>query len=428
MNLTPHLVARIPAPPSLGPALAAATAMALIPAALPLRAEGFRAPTTGAYGLGATGGRIAFVDDASAVFHNPANLVELDAWEAAAEPTFVHHSVRYESPAGATAETTDPWKVLPHFFAGGPIGDGRFAAGLGVSVPFGLSVDWEDGGPLRFVGSRYVQLKTINFNPSLAARLGDKVRIGVGIDAMWSELTLSQYYPWAFVAGVPGLPDGDLRAEGTGIGVSGNAGVTWQIAERHRLAATVRAPMDVEYQGDFRASGAPTVPGGNLLLPFESEIGFPTMVTLGYGIELSECLRLEANVEWLEFSRFQSLDLRVPGSLPGVPTSIRQDWKDTFTAGLAATWQFAQDWHARASYQFFETPVPDETFSNSIPDANQHAVALGIGWRHGRHRLDAAYSKVFYEDRTITGNQVPFFNGRWEFDVHLMSLGYGLTF
>lgn len=182
--------------------LSAAVTLAAGPA-LDAPAEGFRAPTAGTAGLGATGGRIAFIDDASAVFHNPANLVELPAWEAAAEPTFVYHSVRYESPAGNTAETTDPWKILPHFFAGGPIADGRFAAGLGVSVPFGLSVDWGNGDALRFAGSRYVQLKAINFNPSVAARLGDNVRIGAGFDAMWSEITLSQYYPWALVAGVP---------------------------------------------------------------------------------------------------------------------------------------------------------------------------------------------------------------------------------
>ncbi len=402
------------------------SALALTPASSP--AEGFRAPTTGAYGLGTTGGKIAFVDDASAVFHNPANLVELKSWEASLEPTFVHHSVRYESPTGATAETTDPWKILPHFFAGGPIGDGGLAAGLGISVPFGLSVDWGSGEALRYTGPRYVQLKTINFNPSLAYRITDGLQVGVGFDAMWSELTLSQYYPWAAVAGVPGLPDGDLRAEGTGVGYSGNAGITWTFLDRHRLAATIRAPMDVDYSGDFRASGAPTVPGGNLLLPFDSKIPFPTIVTVGYGIRITDTLRLEANVEWLEFSRFQDLPLQVPGSLPGVPASIPQDWRDTFTAGLGGTWNFAEDWHARASYQYFQTPVPDETYSPSIPDANQHAVSVGLGYRHGHHRLDFAYSRVFYEDREIVSNVNLFYLGRWEIDVHLASFAYGYSF
>lgn len=114
-----------------------------------LHAEGFRSPTTGSSGLATTGGRIAFVDDAaSAVFHNPANLVELPRWEAAAEPTFVHHSVEYESPTGARQSTTDPWKALPHLSPGGPLdADGRSAAlGVGLSVPL--------ASPCRRLGPR----------------------------------------------------------------------------------------------------------------------------------------------------------------------------------------------------------------------------------------------------------------------------------
>lgn len=393
-------------------------------------AEGFRSPTTGAAGLGTTGGRTVFIDDASAVFHNPANLLDLPRWEASLEPTIVYHSVRYESPTGASAETSDPWKVLPHFFVGGPLGDDdRVALGLGVSVPFGLSVDWGDlGGFERYTFPRYVQLKTINFNPSAAFRLAEGLNVGVGIDAMWSELTLSQHVPWSLLVGVPGLPEGDMRAQGNGVGFSANAAVTWEFLPRHHLAATVRAPMDVDYDGDLRATGAPGFPAGQVLLPFDSQIRFPTMVSFGYGFELSECLRLEANVEWLEFSRFESLPLRLPVALPGVPASVRQDWRDTFTAGLGGTWDVGGGWRLRASYQFFQTPVPEETFSPSIPDSDQHAVSIGASYRTGRHRFDLAYSRVFYEDREVRVNQDPAFLGRYEFDVHLFSAAYGFSF
>lgn len=369
-----------------------------------------------------------FVDDASAVFHNPANLVELSRWEAAAEPTIVHHSVSYESPSGATAETTDPWKLLPHFFAGGPALDGRAAFGLGISVPYGLSVDWGEGEALRYVAPRYVQLKTINFNPSAAFRLAEGLQAGVGLDVMYSELTLSQYTPWSLVAGVPGLPDGDLRAQATGVGVSGNAGISWDFLPCHRLAVTVRAPMDIDYDGDFRATEVPGVPSGNFLVPFNSEIRYPTIATFGYGVRVTDRVRVEANVEWLEFSRFDTLPLELGAPVPGVPAEARQNWDDTFTAGISGTWEFAEGWRFQASYQFFQSPVPDETFSPTIPDSDQHAVAVGIGYRHGRHRLGLAYSRVFYEDREITSNQNPFFVGRYEIDVHLLSAAYGFSF
>jgi len=408
-------------------ALVAPVAITAVLAPSPAPAEGFRSPTTGAAGLASTGGRIAFIDDASAVFHNPANLLELPRWEAAAEPTIVHHSVRYESPAGATHETTDPWKLLPHFFAGGPVTE-DISAGVGLSVPYGLSVDWEPEGALRYVGPRFVQLKTFNFNPSAAFRLPGGLRLGVGLDVMYSELTLSQYVPWSLTTGVPGLPDGDMRVQGTGVGVSGNAGLTWSFLERHRLAVTVRAPMDIDYTGDLRITQVPGAPGGDLLLPMESEIRYPTVVALGYGIELTDSVRAEANAEWLEFSRFESLPLKLPAPVPGVPSSVPQNWDDTFTLGASVTWDVGGGWRLRGSYQFFQTPVPDETYSPSIPDADQHAVAAGVGYRGGRHRFDLAYSRVFYEDREITQNINPAFLGRYEVDVHLISAAYGFSF
>lgn len=391
-------------------------------------AEGFRSPTTGAYGLGATGGRVAFVDDASAVFHNPANLLDLPRWEASAEPTLVHHSVSYESPTGARAATEDPWKLLPHFFTGGPLADDRIALGLGVSVPFGLSVDWGDGGAFHYTAPRYVQLKTMNFNPSAAFRLAEGLHLGVGLDAMYSELTLSQYFPWSLVAGVPGLPDGDMRGQGTGVGIGGNAGVTWQFAEHHRLAATVRTPMDVDYDGDFRSTNVPAALGGDNTRPFRSEIRFPTIVALGYGYEIAPGIKLEANAEWLEFSRFQTLPIELSPPHLLLPSEVRQEWRDTFTFGLGATWQINDTWRLLASYQHFQTPVPDQTLSPSIPDADQNAVSVGVGFRQGRHRLNLSYSRVFYDDRTITENQNPAYLGRFEMEVHLISAAYGFGF
>jgi hypothetical protein len=40
-------------------------------------AEGFRNPPAGAFNLGRAGGRIAQIDDSSAVAQNPANLMDL---------------------------------------------------------------------------------------------------------------------------------------------------------------------------------------------------------------------------------------------------------------------------------------------------------------------------------------------------------------
>src|SRR5437763_17120052 len=96
-------------------------------------AEGFRNPPAGAFNLGRAGGRIAQIDDSSAVAQNPANLMDLEAPEFLFAPSAVYIHAKYESPSGASAETKDPWKLLPNVFAALPFTGGRFAVGLGVT-------------------------------------------------------------------------------------------------------------------------------------------------------------------------------------------------------------------------------------------------------------------------------------------------------
>ena len=414
--------------PKVRPGLACALAVVAC-ASLSLRAEGFRSPTTGTQGLGAAGARFAFIDDASAAWHNPANLTLLSAWETSFEPTFVHHEASYSGPAGK-AETRDPWKFLPALFVGGPIHD-KIAAGLGITVPYGLAVkwDWDQAGLMKYQAPHFVDLKTFNVNPNLAFRLGEKVSLAVGADIMWSELQLRQAYSWANLFGNPALPDGELRARGDGVGLSGNTGLSVDLWEGHRAAFTARFPMKVSYDGHFAASNVPLSPSARL--DFQSQIDFPTVLGFGYGVRLTDKIRVEANVEWIQFSRFQELEFGVDPTLAatlGVPTAYAQDWRNTFTFGLGGDWAFAEDWKLRLSYQHYQTPVPDRTFSPTIPDSAQNVVTAGLGYQLGAHRFDLAYSRVFYDTRTISPLDNPVYSGTYEISAHLVSLAYGMKF
>ncbi len=392
------------------------------------RADGFRSGTMGTQGLAISGARTVFIDDASAVAHNPANLMELERWEAAAEPTLVYHSVEFTSPAGGKAETADPWKFLPHAFVGGPLVADKAALGLGITVPYGFALDWQDGGALRYAAPHYVELQTLNFNPTLALRLLEGLNLGLGVDVLYSQIELRQFFPWSFTLGIPGLPDSEFQADGDGVGLGANAGLTWDFLPRQRLVATVRAPTDVDYHGKFRSDNLPFVPGGNATASFDSHVEFPTIVALGYGFQATDWLQIAAQVEWLEFSRFESLPVEVGAPLSNFSQTVPQAWRDTWTAGIGASARVTKSWTVRASYQFFESPVPEQTFSPTIPDTDQNVVTMGLAWSRSRHRLAAAYSKVFYEPGDISANVQPAFVGRYEFDVHMFSATYGLRF
>jgi long-chain fatty acid transport protein len=399
------------------------------------RAEGFRNPPPGAFSLGRAGGRIAQVDDSSAVTQNPANLMDLKEAEFEFTPSIVYLSVDYQSPTGASTQTKDPWHALPNLFASLPLKQDRFAAGVGITVPYGLGNAWETAptSPFHYTAPHFTELKTINVNPTFAARLCDHVTFGAGLDVMWSELTIKQFYPWLIFPGSTGIePDGVAKIKGDGYGVGGNLGLTWQITERQRLAVTYRSTMSVDYDGSFKISNiTPTAAalGASARSDFATRIRFPNIVAVGYGLQVTDTIRIEADVEWLQFSKFSSLDLSVGNNAFLLPaTSVPENWKDTFTAGIGGDWKFAESWVLRAGYQYYQSPVPDSTLSPTIPDANQNVLTVGLGYRHGQHSVEGGYGLDFYDRRNITSNLNPAFNGTYDVTVHLFSFAYRYAF
>ena len=404
-----------------------------------LRAEGFRNPPAGAFNLGRAGGRFAHVDDSSAVQHNPANLVDIDHKELQLTPSIVYMSVEHQSPTGQKARTENPWKFLPNSFASMPLENQKLALGIGLTVPYGLSVEWEKDGAfadptaLRYQTPHFIDLKTINANPTVAMRITDSLSVGVGANIMWSELSFEQFYPWLLFPGSGGTePDGLAEAKGTGFGFGGNLGITWQIAEKHRLAVTYRSPMNVDYDGDFEINNVTPAAGGLGVTEesdFSTEIRFPSIVGAGYGVALTDNLRLELAAEWIQFSRFEELELDVENNGVLFPsTTFEHDWEDTFTVGIGGDWRIAPEWVFRAGYQFYESPIPDRTLTTTIPDANQHVFTLGLSYRHNNHELEAAYGFDLYDKREIDSAANPVFNGEYDITVHLFALAYRFRF
>lgn len=308
-----------------------------------------------------------------------------------------------------------------------PLKNDRFAIGLGITVPYGLGNEWNKNssafaqptGILTYQAPYYSKLTTINFNPTFTMKLGDDVSVGVGLDVMWSELEFKQILS-------PFVPNLQAHITGDGVGFGGNLGITWRVTERQRLAVTYRSPITINYSG---SSDFNNYPGNLPSASFSSQIKFPTIVSVGYGLQATDTIRLESDFEWVQFSQFDSLPINIGSNPLGVPSqTIPENWRNTFTAGFGGDWQFAEHWVGRAGYQYYETPVPDSTFSPTIPDANQNVITVGLGWKGVHSSLEFAYGLDFYNDRNITNNQNPAFDGKYTFNVHLFSLAYRYSF
>lgn len=397
-------------------------------------ADGYRNPPMTAEGVGKSDANKVFVDDASAIAYNPANLALQENASVVVDVTFARQETEFTSstPGISKAESDGDWNTLPNIFVSLPAADSGFTFGLGITTPFGQGIEYNKND-LRndpvFVGFGVTpihdaEISLININPTVAFKVGENVAIGVGADIFYSELNFKQFYPWTAV--FPGFIDQNAEAEADGLGFGGNAALTWDITDGQRMALTYRSEVKVEYEGDLNAS-----PHGLGLQPqlinsdFDLNIKYPTIIGVGYGVELTDTIKMEASLEWLEWSVNKTLkaDLGANG-----PMNVPQKWDDTFTVAVGGDWQFAENWVVRAGYAFIETPIPDKTIAPSLPDADRHVLSIGLGYTVGGHSLDVAYAYSIYDDREVDNNQSPSFNGDYDIDSDLVGLTYSYSF
>ena len=410
----------------LGALVLAAT---LVPAG---RADGFRNPPDGALALGRIGGRIADVDDATAVSHNPANLVGIRKPTVQPSVTIGYCEKEFTDALGRATTSEDPWRLLPSLYAAMPLKPGVLTLGAAVTVPYGQSTRWDEYGPLRYKAPHYARMTVLDVTPSVGVRIADRLSVGAGLDLYRGDVKFQQAVPWALASRNPVAPDGVMTLEGDGTAVGGNLGATLKLTDSQRVAFTYKLPFDVDCEGSADLTGVPPGLPALASTDFSTTFRFPQIAAVGYSVRLTETVRVEANVEWLQHSRNDVLDLDVGANnalLNSLGTnSMVQDWKDTWTFGVGADWEFAPNWQLRAGYLYMPTPVPQHALIPSAAERDQTVVSLGLGWRSSRHSVDAALAQGFFRRRDVDGNQNPDYNGDYRFRSTLLGLTYGYAF
>lgn len=388
-------------------------------------ANGFRNPPDSASALGKAGGRLAYSDDASAITSNPANLVDLASRQLLQSLTLGYSRHEATLSNGNSSSTEDNLKMLPNLFLASPYGENA-AIGLGITTPYGQSTVWPEDGVFQYSAPYFAEMRLVNLNPTYAKRLSETFAVGIGLDVYLSDLSFDQHILW------PDSTQGEMEFYGSGYGVGGNLGLTWEFAERQRLALTYRSPVRVKYRGHMDVERIPGFLAGTIVptTDFETVVQFPATVGLGYGIEVKEGVFLTADLEWVEFSRFDKLDVETDANQALVPPggAIDQDWKDVWTWGVGLEWVINPTWRLRGGWNYLPTPIPDHSHSPTIPDADRHVLTVGFGWRHGVHSIDVAYAYSIFSNRDVTHNDNPSYNADYDLDAQLLAITYGWSF
>ena len=392
-------------------------------------AEGLRLLPESARALGKIGGKFATLDDPSVVRINPANLSYLDESKFMISTTLLHGETNFQSLTGTTEEMLSPWKYGGGLYFAGPVEGYPLSLGFGISAPYGIDMIWPENGAFAFVMPHEASLQSIALTPGVAVQVSDTLSLGISLDVTSNRLELTQNYPWALITSVPSTPSGTQVFTGEGWGVTPTFAMNWEPEPRHHVAIIGRLPMSVDFVGDYELSNIPGALSG-VFVPqsrFESEIEFPGSIAAGYAFDVNERLTVGIDGEWLQNSTHDDLPINIgvnQGLLPS--DSVVLDWKDSWNLGAGVEYDLTDQVALRAGYLYSESPIPDLTFTPVVPGNDRHIFSVGLGIKGERSSLDIGYLIGMFEDRSVRGNQVPAYDGEWEFEWHQLTISYTL--
>lgn len=409
-------------------ALAAASALAIASGAA--QASGFQLFEQNASGLAnAFAGQAAAAEDASTIFFNPAGLALLPGRQGVAALHVISPSVKFGdggscapyfgAGAGTSSCPLGPGGNLGHAPGGngGNAGDTALVPnaygswelmprqlwlGLGVSVPFGLSTQWDADWIGRFHAIKS-EVQTININPSVAWKINDAVSIGGGINAQHLKAELSNAISYTAAAGAP-LGEGVATVEGDDWGWGWNVGVMLNVTPATRLGISYRSAIEYTLDGDATFANRPAALAAVPQLAdgdVRADIELPDMLSIAVAHQVSPRLQLLADYTRTGWDSIQNLDvIRSSGPLSGqtlTTTALR--FKNSWRVGVGANYQLNDAWKLRAGLAHDRSPVRDEFRTPRLPDSDRTWLGLGAQWKFARNgTLDFGYVYVQAED------------------------------
>lgn len=383
----------------------ACAAVSLVPTAA--LAAGFALIEQNARGVGtAFAGSAAAADDAGILFFNPAGLGELDSLQLMVAAHGIDLSAEFEDrgsqlppaglgalPAGSTSDDAGDLSGVPNLYLAGPLGE-RFAIGIGVNAPFGLTTEYDDPWVGRFQGIKS-ELETINVNPALSFRVSDALLLGIGANYQMAEATLTNAVMLG--AGIEGRARVELDDEAWGW----NVGVLWSPAATTRIGLSWRSKLDYDLEGDttvttLAGTALPAASG-----PTAAKLTTPEQVFLSAVQGLGDRWRVLADVSWTRWSRVSELAAINPAT--GTPRDVlRFGFEDAWRAALGASYEWSERWVLRGGLAWDESPVADEFRTVRLPDEDRIWIALGARWRPSeRVSVDAGYARIFIDDPVV---------------------------
>lgn len=397
-----------------GSALVVFSAASILLTSAQAIAGGFAIREQSSEGLGAAfAGVAAGTHDLSSIFWNPATLSLHDGASVQGEIAAIlpYANVDVTSSTIATTAISNGTEesgnlgslaTVPSLYASYKVNE-RFRVGLAVNAPYGLVNEANRGWAGEYHGLKS-DLFSLNINPMASFDITEYLSVGVGFQAQYVDVTLTQ-------ENLLGLGAAPITAQGLATGsdwgFGATAGILFKPTENTRIGLGYRSQLKYSIKGHSELSttgtGGPGVPLGRTNLgKITAETTLPEMVSLGLRHKISDDWTVLGTVEWTNWSRFNELriEFNAPGGGPDNVTE--EEWKDGWFFSVGAEHQWNDYLMVRAGVAYEISPVIDRTRTPRIPDNDRVWLALGGTYMYSSNlSFSLGYTHIFVEDASI---------------------------
>jgi long-chain fatty acid transport protein len=422
-------------------------------------------------------------DDASSIYWNPGAMPRTRGYSAYGGAAIIKIDGDFTQDTSAIRWKSDvPTAVVPHAFVTYR-GAGKMAYGVGLYVPYGLTSQWTDDFPGRFLAKK-ASLQTIYVQPNLTYQVSPEWSVGGGpvfgrstvelvqaIDLSTIPTSSAPTVPPPPTFGQLGIPartefaratlKGSASAFGFALGVHGKPNPDWEIGARF-LSQLAFSYDDANATFERRSTGLTLAannpfgqPAGTppeqiagivalfsdtgLFAPqkVKTQIRHPAQIQAGLGYTGFLRTTLSAEYTYVGWRSFNVLPVNFQGRAPSRTlienynntSSLRLGWEHRLLSGTAL----------RAGFAAATAAAPDETVTPLLPEQDRALAMLGAGLPLGTsYVVDVTYAHIFTGGRrgriderspTSTPAQATALNsGAYTLRANILSLSLKATF
>ncbi len=391
-------------------------------------AGGFYSPFQSATAIGAAfAGATARNDDASFFYYNPSAIASFTDRQSFVDVRAFAPSVEIDptdavSPLGVSViGEGSSGNIARNALALGsvtvvPIAPG-LNLGIGSSAPFATDVETraEWAGSYHLLKSYMVGM---NATGAITWQAAPWIALAAGVQVEWMK---NEFRNLAVIPrGLAPPAEALAHLEGESWAAGAVAGLTFTPAAGTRIGLSWRSALTHEIEGSAGAQ-LPGVPVEHL----RYDVDLPQVASLGFEQRLGDGVRVFAEAEWVDWSRFAGFDISFESGRPNELRPIA--WQDTWLVGAGLGVRLAPATEVTAGLSYDTGASPDGSGSTLSPDSDK--LILGLGLLHdweGVGRISLSYGYVYLYEGPVKAESMSsgHLDGTLGGDMHMFGLGF----